>query len=75
MTKHALAAAFAALFAIAVVAGADSTVLGTVETNATVYDATQNQSGLLNSQDAAFGSVSDSFVVGSVKTDVTIRRA
>ncbi len=75
MKKRALAAAFVALFAIAGVAGADSTVLGTVETNATVYRATQNQSGLLNIQDATFGSLSDSFMVGSVKTDVTIRRA
>jgi hypothetical protein len=47
----------AALFAIVGVAGAESTVIGTVETNATVYGATQNQSGLLNKQKMGVGTV------------------
>ena len=57
MKKHTLAVALAALFAVTGAASAGSTVVGSVDTDVRVYGATQSQSGLLNKQDAAFGSV------------------
>ena len=56
--KYTFAAALAALCVVAGTAYAGSNVIGSVETNARVNRASQSQSGLLNKQEATFGSVS-----------------
>ncbi len=66
MKKHTLAAAFAALFAIAGVAGADSNVLGAVQTNVHACNIAQSQSGLLNKQKISAGSIDSSVPPGPV---------
>ena len=55
MKKHTLVSAIAALVAISGVAGAHSTVLGSVETHTNIDGASQKQSGLLNKQELTGG--------------------
>ena len=51
---------------------ADSTVIGNVQSDVRVNRAQQNQSGLLNKQEANVGSVSDSTVIGNVNTKTNV---
>ena len=72
--KRHIATTLATVLFAAGAAQADSNVIGSVETDVRVNRASQTQSGLLNKQEAAIGSVSDSNVIGSANTDVRVNR-